>query len=235
MRGFLYKNIVLYKGELIIIGVIQLFISVIAIVSCATANLAPSESFPCLALFFSVFLMASLFEYQLFLPDEKKTVSSFIFSTPNGVNNHVICKYITLLFVNLLILLCCFFTDVIAHAVSDSSAKLAISTYVMFFFVGLIFAAYSTPFYLRFGIVAGNSAKYGFLGIIAVLLGVYALFGDMSFLTSGRFNEFVLKITSSSKLKWYPLIAFPITCIICYLSYRFSLVLYRKGAETFDK
>lgn len=235
MRGLLYKNLFTYRAELILIGVLQLIVSGIVLFVSATTKCLPQQLIECLMLFFCIFLMSGLFEYQLFLPDEEKAVCNFIFSIPGGPKSQVGSKYLTLFIANAAILLCCFITDVIACGICGSFEHLSLPIITLFFSISLIFAAYSTPFYLRFGMVAGNSAKYGAIGVLALVFGVYALFGDISFLDGNKFAEMLSKLMTKVTVTRIITVALPLAVLLYFASYGISLALYKKGADRFDK
>lgn len=235
MRGLLYKNFLLYRVDLIVIGCIQFIVSVTAILL-AAGNFPPEEKlFFSMALYFCVFLTSGLFEQQLFAPDETRVTSSFIISAPGGAKGHVESKYYTILIINLLILACCFLTDAAACVISGTNAYSVGAMCMLFFCINLIFSAFSTPFYIRFGSVYGNGAKFGTIGVLVLVVGIYALFGDISFLLGddplSAITEFVTSGNALLVLSLFP----AASVLLYYASYRLSLKLYRKGAESYEQ
>lgn len=98
MRGLLYKNFLLYRIELIVIGCIQLVASAtVLFMTCAEIYNPDEIMFFSMALYYCVFLLSGLFEQLMFHPDEKRVVSSFIISAPDGAKGHVQSKYYAIL------------------------------------------------------------------------------------------------------------------------------------------
>lgn len=233
MRGLLYKNFLLYRIDLIVIGCIQLIASAAAILV-AVDNFSPEETmFLSMVIYFCVFIISGLFEQQMFAPDEKQAVCSFIISAPGGARGHVQSKYYTILIVNLLILFCCFMTDTAVCGISGTTAYSTGSLCMLFFCISLIFSAFSAPFYIRFGSVYGNGVKFGALGVVVLIVGIYGLFGDISFLFGNDLRAAIMEFFSSGNALLI-LSLFPAaSLLIFYASYRVSLKLYGKGAASY--
>ena len=81
MAGLMYKNFLLYRIELIVIGVLQLFISATVLLTGITGASSPQGT---LILYGCMFLMLGFVESSLFAPDEKQTARNFLISTPTG-------------------------------------------------------------------------------------------------------------------------------------------------------
>lgn len=235
MRGLLYKNFLLYRVELIVIGCIQLVASATVVLLAAGSRLSEYINISYMALYFCVFLCSGLFESMMFTPDENRVTSSFIISAPGGAKGHIQSKYYTILVINLAILACCIMTDAAACAISGTTAYSACVPCLFFFCMNLLFSAFSTPFYIRFGSVYGNGAKYGVLGVLGLVVVIYALFGDITFLFGddpvAAITEF---LTSGNALLVLSLIP-TASVLLYYISYLLSLKLYRKGAENYEQ
>lgn len=236
MRGLLYKNFLLYRFCIIVIGCFQAVVSA-AVLAMTAADLYGAEDrmFFSMALYYLVFLLSSLLEQQLFTPDEKKSVSGFIISAPGGAKGHIQSKYYAILIINLLILDCCFMTDAAACAVSGTTGYSIGAMCMLFFCVNLLFSAFSTPFYIRLGAAFGNGVKYGALGVIVLILGIYGLFGDISFLLGGDPLEALAEFFSSGNALLVLSVIPAVSVLLYYASYRLSLVMYRKGAENYEQ
>lgn len=236
MRGLLYKNFLLYRVDLIVIGCIQFIASATAILMSA-AGIYNSEDIMLfsMTLYFCVFITSVLFEQQIFEPDEKRVVSSFIISAPGGTKGHIQSKYYTILIINLLILFCCFITDCIVCGVLKATDHSIGMLCVLFFCINLIFSAFSTPFYIRFGSVYGNYVKFGVLGVIILIAGIYGLFGDISFLLGDNPLAAIMEFLSRGNTLLVLSLFLAATVLIYYVSYWISLKLYRKGAESYEQ
>ena len=70
MAGLMYKNLLLYRMELIVIGVLQLFISTTVLLTGITDSGSPEGT---LLLYGCMFLIIGYIESGLFAPDEKQS------------------------------------------------------------------------------------------------------------------------------------------------------------------
>ncbi len=239
MSGIIYKNFLAYKLDLIVLGAMDL-ISIIAILL-ATAS-APEHSLEgmlmgvCPVIYFSMFFMVSIFDHQLFAADEKRTIGSFIISNPQGAKGHVEGKYYTLLIVNIATLVICFLTDTVICLIADSTMYSMGSVLMILFCGNILYTAFANPFYLRFGIVLGNSVKFGSLGVLFVIGFIYFLFGDISFiLESENLMETVMTLLSGDTAMII-LSIFPAVSILLYwVSCKISVPLYKKGVEAYEQ
>ncbi len=239
MSGILYKNFLAYKLDLIVLGAMDL-ISIIAILLVIAS--APAHSLEgtlmgvCPMIYFSMFLMVSIFDHQLFAADEKRTIGSFLISTPLGAKGHVEGKYYTLLIINIATLVICFLTDTIICLIVDSTMYSLGSVLMLLFCGNILYTAFANPFYLRFGIQLGNSVKFGALGVLFVIAGIYLLFGDISFiLESENLGEVIVEFLSSGTMLII-LSIFPALSIFLYwVSCKISIPLYKKGVEAYER
>ncbi len=239
MSGILYKNFLAYKLDLIALGAMDA-ICVVAILL-ATA-FAPAHSLEgmlssvCPMIYFSMFFMVSIFDHQLFAADEKRTIGSFIISTPLGAKGHVEGKYYTLLIVNIATLVICFLTDTIICLIVDSTIYSMGAVLMIIFCINILYTAFGNPFYLRFGITLGNSVKFGSIGVLFLIGLIYFLFGDISFiLESENLMETVMTLLSSDTAMVI-LSIFPAFSILLYwVSCKISVPLYKKGVEAYEQ
>lgn len=239
MSGILYKNFLAYKLDLIVLGAMDA-ISIITILL-ATAS-APAQSLEvmltgiCPMIYFAMFFMVSIFDHQLFAADEKRTIGSFNISCPAGAKGHVEGKYYTLLIVNIATLVICFLTDTVICLIADSTMYSMGSVLMIIFCGNILYTAFANPFYLRFGIVLGNSVKFGSLGVLFVIGLIYFLFGDISFiLESENLMETVMTLLSGDTAMII-LSIFPAVSILLYwVSCKISVPLYKKGVEAYEQ
>ena len=239
MSGILYKNFLAYKLDLIALGIMDA-ICIFTIIF-ATASAPPHQQEGiligiCPMVYFFMFFMVSIFDHQLFAADEKRTIGSFIISNPQGAKGHVEGKYYTLLIVNIATLVICFLTDTIICLIVDSVMYTMSSALTIIFCLNILYSAFGNPFYLRFGIMLGNTVKFGSLGILIFIGIIYFLFGDISFiLESENLAETILAFLSSETMLVI-LSAFPAVCILLYwVSCKISIPLYKKGVEAYEQ
>lgn len=238
MGGIIYKNLCIYKLDLIVLAFMGLITSLTILLSAGSVPEYERESmlmgmYP--VLYFFVFFMSTLFEHQIFLADENRTINSFIISTPFGAKGHVEGKYYTILIVNIMMLVWCFITDTIVCLIVNTNAYSMGIVLMLLFCWNLLCSAFSNPFYLRFGTTYGNAARFGALGVIVVVIGVYFLFGDISFLFGddplAAIMEFLTGETMILILSLFP----AVSVLLYYISCKISVPLYRKGVEEYEQ
>ena len=239
MSGILYKNFLAYKLDLIALSIMDLICIFAVIFATASAPVHQQEGILigiCPVIYFFMFFMVSIFDHQLFATDEKRTIGSFIISCPSGAKGHVEGKYYALLIVNIATLVICFLTDTVICLIADSTMYSMGSALIIIFCGNIIYTAFANPFYLRFGIILGNTVKFGSLGVLFVIGFIYFLFGDISFiLESENLSETVMTLLSGD-VAMIILSIFPAVSILLYwISCKISVTLYKKGVEAYEQ
>lgn len=230
MAGLMYKNFLLYWMELIVILVVQLFISATVLLTGITGMGSPEGT---LLLYGCMFLIVGYIESGLFASEENRSARNFLISTPTGAAGHIESKYWFLLLVNLGVMICCFLTDTMVFALTADENTMTCVMLVLLFSMSLVMDALSLPFIIYFGTNYGLSAKASALGIILLLVLVYALFGDISYFLSNDFMTALEKLFEDENVLLM-LGIFPYTAAVLYwLSCRLSVVLFKKGAENY--
>lgn len=231
MAGLMYKNLLLYRMELIVIAALQLFISATVLLTGITGSGSPEGT---LLLYGCMFLIIGYMESGLFAPDEKQSARNFLISAPTGAAGHIGSKYWFLLLVNLGVMICCFLTDTVVFALTGDESTMMGVMLVLLFSMSLVMDALSLPFIICFGTNSGLTAKASALGVILLLVLVYALFGDISYFLSNDFLTAIEKLFEDSNILLM-LGQLPYAAALLYwLSCRLSIVLFRKGAENYD-
>ena len=231
MSGIIYKNFLAYKLDLIVLGAMDLFCIVAILLATASAPAHSLEGMltsVCPMIYFAMFFMVSIFDHQLFAADEKRTIGSFNISCPAGAKGHVEGKYYTLLIVNIATLVICLIAD---------STMYSMGSALMIIFCGnILYTAFANPFYLRFGIIFGNTVKFGSLGVLFLIGLIYFLFGDISFILEGdNMMEMVMALLSGDAAMII-LSIFPAVSILLYrVSCKISVPLYIKGVEAYEQ
>lgn len=239
MSGLLYKNFFLWKMEIIVIGVMQIICSVTNVLF-AINNAGGNENamMECMMMnvlvYFTMFYLVGIFDGGLFSNDEKRVTTCFIISTPKGAKSHVQSKYYALLIVYLAVLFFCFITDVICCVILGSVYYSCSGVLVFGFAFGILLTAFGVPFTIRFGSNHGGNIKLSTAGVLIMLVGVYFLFGDISFFNAENPMEVIMEyLTSGNAMLILSLVPL-ISILLYYVSYRISLALYKKGAENYD-
>lgn len=238
MAGHIYKNLYLCKGSIIFITVMGVVCSGVCISTAVFETLSPSFEPPEYALlfpicYFLVYFVASISLTSLFTGDERSSWVSFAASTPSAAKGQVLGKYYTILLVNVWITFICFISDMIVSLIVPELNSLMAVFFI--FICMMIYYSVSMPFSIRFGgdkglAVAGVVAGLWVFGGI-----VYLLFGDISFFDTddplGAIRKWLSGEWTVVVLAVLPYIA----AALYYLSYRVSLKLYPKGAESYGQ
>lgn len=231
MAGLMYKNLLLYRMELIVIGVLQLFISTTVVLTGITDSGSPEGT---LLLYGCMFLIIGYIESGLFAPDEKQSARNFLIAAPTGAAGHIVSKYLFLMLVNLGVLICCFLTDTLVFALTADENTMTGVMLVFLFSMSLVMDALSLPFIVYFGTNYGLNAKASALGVLLLLVLLYALFGDISYFLSNSFMTAIEKLFEDENvLLMLGLLPYG-SGLLYWLSCRLSVVLFRKGAENYD-
>ncbi len=235
MGGLLYKNFFQYRWELLVIAVLQ-FIATLTVILATMSPLTKSDDMviTSVLMYAMVFFVLGFFESGMFAPDEKRTAMSFIISAPTGAKQHIGSKYLTVLLIYLGVLACCFLTDAAAVAITGD-ATISVTMPLIIIFSGALFLeALSLPFMVYFGSAQGTNAKGRTLLILGYIIGMYILFGDISLFLEEDFLEAVKQFFTQGNiiliLGIFPYIALA----LYYLSFRISVLLFRKGADNYD-
>ncbi len=231
MSGLMYKNFLLFRMELLVIGILQVFISGTVLLTTLTGMGSPAGT---LAMYLCMFLILSFIESGLFAPDESPVARSFLISAPTTATGHIESKYYFILLLNLAVLIFCFLTDTVAFAVTADENTMTGVMLVLLLSVSLMMEAFSLPFIAYFGANYGITVKGTALGVLLLLVMLYALFGDISYFLSNDFMTALEKLFKDENilfmLSLLPYVAFG----LFYGSCRLSCFLYRKGAEHYD-
>ncbi len=235
MGGLLYKNFFQYRWELLVIAVLQ-FIATLTVLLAAMSPQTKGDNMVMTAvlMYAMVFFVLGFFESGMFAADEKRTAMSFIISAPTGARQHVGSKYLTVLLIYLSVLTCCFLTDAAAVAIKGDAAISVTLPLIIIFSGSLFLEALSLPFMVYFGSAQGTNAKGTTLLVLCYILGMYILFGDISMFLEEDFLAAVKQFFSQGNIMLmlgiFPYIAMG----LYYLSFRISVLLFRKGADNYD-
>lgn len=245
MKGLLYKDYVLFKKSFWTLLGVGAFILIVFCFGIAEMNISLGINSPEEALgttmanamgYFCLFILLTPLSASLFTPDEKPTTVGFIFSTPQAAKGQIQSKYYFLLILNLGILFLCFITDTIIMGRMGEYAASAISACLIFFCLNLILLSIRVPIHVRFGSAMSFPVQIAGYMLITSCILLYALFGDISFFMEDHDLVTILKEYLSSEKVVFALSLIPyLSVAMYYLSYRISLVLYRKGVETYEQ
>lgn len=246
MKGFLYKDFVLYKKALLPLGLIAAFVFIVCCGGITGMQVSmgihsPEDALSLTSIhaigYFCIFILITPLSSSLFTPDEKPTTVGFLFSTPQAAKGQIQSKYFFLLIESLVVLFLCFIVDTIMIVWVGEYASSASSICLIFFCLNLILLSIRVPLHVRFG--SAMSFPVQIAGIILITSGIiiYALFGNISFFVEGSRSllDVLTEYFSSEKVVFVLSLIPYISVLMYYLSYRISLALYRKGVETYEQ
>lgn len=230
MKGLLYKDFFLLKNGLLFAAIFQAVISGVCIFI-AIPSIGFSTEISILmmaACYYLSFMILAIINQELFALDENRSWGSFIISTPQTAKGQVASKYYMILIENIILLFCCFLTDVIVTCVAGDVMVTAIIACMFIFCLRILIHAIEIPFLLLFGSRVGGSVKSVLLVLLFFILLCYGLFGDISFLFGDDPAAAFLAFMNSGNIIWVGAI-FPYAAAVLYvLSYHISVRLYQE-------
>ena len=234
MQGLMYKQLMTFRIPAFMIIGLQLLVLVSAI---AVYNENPAQGDQSLmqAVMIAPFIMFSITNAELFRYDEREKWCCFAASTPQTSRGQVMVKYYFTLAAHSVILFVGMLLDGVFMAVAGTAAGSSMTMGVLAYCISLIMNALEYPFYFRFGSDHGSQVKGASIWTVILLIMIYLLFGDISFLFDGNFSEFFAALFSSTAMMWSMAVLPAASLVIFYLSYLVSLKMYRKGMESYEQ
>lgn len=233
MKGFLYKDLVMSKMSLIVIAVMTV-LSAITEIGFECSNKNPDAAIVGYAIVIMAFYAIGLLDTSLFTFDEKRLWQNFAASTPQSFRAQAQSKYLLVLAINLFPVFVFLVSDLVgALIVGRYFGSVSQIAFAMFSFQ-IFISAVEIPFFIRFGSKNGANIKLAIIGVIFLAIGIYLLFGDISFLFEGNFSEFIINFFDKGGIVWAMALLPYVSLALYFLSYRISVSLYRKGAECYD-
>ena len=240
MRGLLYKNFRINLSSFRLNIIVTLICCAIAIISCALngKDFISEENggtLMLLLLYYFAFMMPSLTSNLLFEADENKTASAFAMSLPQGGKGHIESKYWYILIQFLIVLFITFMTDTVIYGILGGAFS-ATALLAMIFSWRLLLSAIEIPFVIRFGSQKGIAIKGLVIAFIAMILLIYLMFGNISWLINSDDPLKALMNWLNSGKVLFPISLFPfISCGAYRLSCKISVKVFREGAENYEQ
>ena len=236
MCGLLYKEFYQFKIDLYVMGILALIFLALGIG--ATADPETEAQSTCMMLsmiYFFVILLGSIISSEFFTKDEKRPWCNFAFALPQTEKGQVTAKYYAVLIWHLALLFLCFITDTISIAVYGSAAISGMMIAVVIFAFRMLVMAFEIPCMIRYGATTGINVEGSVVGILFMLVGIYALFGDISFFLQENVRDAIWDFLMSGNVIWIVALLPYVAGVAYYISYRVSLKMYRKGAESYGQ
>ena len=233
MRGLMYKQLMTFRVPAEIIIAAQLLMAVTGL-SVYQNNTARGDRSLMAAVMIVPFILFSMTNGELFRYDEREKWCCFAASTPQTLKGQVLVKYYFTLAAHSVILFVGMLCDCVFVGVTDTAVS-CISTGVLFYCISLILNALEYPFYFRFGSDHGGQVKAASVWTIILLIMIYLLFGDISFLLNMELPDLNSLINNNSLMMWTMALLPAAAAVIFFLSYLISLKMYRKGMESYEQ
>lgn len=229
MKGLLYKEFFLLKSGLIFMAVFQTIISGICI-SLPVIGFDVGASVILTAIcYYLSFAILAFVNQELFTHDENRPWGSFVSSTPQTSAGQVASKYYMILIGNLVLLLCCYLTDVIVVCLVGDTGYSTIVVGMFVFCIRIITHSIEIPFIIRFGSGVGSSVKGVLLALVGLIVVCYGLFGDISFLFGDDPIAAIREFIISGNVIWIVALIPGAAAGVYYLSYVISVKLYKEA------
>lgn len=232
MRGLMYKQLMTFRAPALMIIGLQLFLTAMAMMSFAENQL--NQGFIAVSMV-APFVLFSVTNSELFRYDEREKWCCFAASTPQTSKGQVQVKYYFTLAANSVILFVGMLCDAVFIEVAGTTTVSSMTVGVLFFCLSLFMNALEYPFFFRFGSEHGGQVKGASTCVVILLILIYLLFGDISFLLDNNLAEFLLGLFSSTAALWTMALLPAVSLVLFYLSYLISLKMYRKGMESYEQ
>ena len=252
MRGLIIKDLYIARKTLLIyFGAMvlnSLFFVIVGTFLFINEDLNGMVNNTSLIIAFLCLIVRNNLQGRLIGIDERRKWGYFGVSTPVATRGIVAAKYAVVFLLSFVGFVFCFIMDIIFSFVTGVYINNSI-IYMGILFLDIIWFAIELPFVIRYGSKRGVNIKVAVILIIALCIGVYALFGDISYFMKGegfvnQIQEAVMNINGNevadkllrqdaSKLLIASLVPHIIVGLY-YLSYRISCKLYLKGTEEYD-
>ena len=233
MRGLMYKQFMTFRAPAAIIIGFQLFLAAMAILIYFENPEQGDRSLMTVAMI-APFILFSITNSELFRYDEREKWCCFAASTPQTSTGQVRVKYCFTLAAHSVMLFVGMLCDAVFIAVLGDTTASGMTVGVLFFCISLIMNALEYPFYFRFGSDHGSQVKGASIWAVVLLIMIYLLFGDISFLLGENLTDFFAALFSSTAMMWNMALLPAASLVIFYLSYLVSQRMYRKGMENYE-
>ena len=236
MRGLLYKEFYQFKIDLYVMSILALIFLTLGIGTTADPEAEAQSTCMLLSMIYLfVIVLGSIISSEFFTKDEKRPWCNFAFALPQTGKGQVTAKYYAVLIWHVALLFLCFIADTISVAVYGSPEISAVMIAVMAFAFRILVMAFEIPCMVRYGATTGINVEGSVVGILFMLAGIYALFGDISFFLQENVRDAIWDFLMSGNVIWILALLPYVAGVAYYISYRVSLKMYRKGAESYGQ
>ena len=252
MRGLIYKDLYLIRHRFITCMIMVALVIVMLIIIAALPGDFPAPVAPVIAIFINVyivFLFPVVLYSEIMKKDTKKEWSYYSITIPGAEDEVIAAKYTVVFIVYFLSYALCTVIDIFAgilfnERVDSSTVVLAV---ILF---NILLNAIEMPLCYRFGVDKGSHIRVAITLILALVVVIYLLFGNLEWAMGQDGIFWVIKDAmdkdlnimnvayyqaskSLKKLALYEVIIASllphVVVIIYFISYRISCRVYKKG------
>ena len=228
MRGLLYNQFGTFRMPLICISVMPVFFLIFTIFDSQNSYSVDFGLNACIIMPYIIFLLINA---ELFRFSENQKWRNFAISTPISVKGQVAVKYVFTIMIYAAILLFGVFGCFIATLMTGENQFTHMQAGLIFFGISLILNSFDYPFYFRFGSENGSRIKAASILFVIILVLIYGLFGDVSFLFGDSSAQDLYNFMKSPPIKLMTWLIPTISVALFVISYIVSLSLCRNGIE----
>ena len=235
MYGFMYKDIITNKKIFVLMSVMMIMMFIICALNGGSGQGEAEYAdiiLPC-----SLFFFSGTLEMSIFSSDERRKFSAHVISLPDGVRTYVGAKYLLIYIMTMLTTVISLVMGAVMYDINSSENFTGDLSLIMFV-IQLYLRAVDIPFTAAFGSMKGMNVKAVSILLIAFLVMIYLLFGDLGALgnITQHIYDFAQIFDSENTfavflISFFGLAAFP----VYFISYKISCRVYPKGAAHYDK
>lgn len=238
MKGYLYHNIVLSRANLIMMAVIEGFlvaawIAYVVLMHHANEMDMTSATFVGGIILFGSLLSTELVSMDLFKNCEGDLWCSFAIASPASVEGYLGAKYKILFAIDLMLPALWLVVDAILGAWYEQTLAMASTAFLLCCLL-LLLQSLELAVAVRLGGSFGSYVKAVVFALMMLGAVVYGLFGDLSFFRQEDPLSALQEAVFSGKT-FLCLGCLPYIALVAYwLSYRYSVAVYRKGVIHYE-
>ena len=248
MLGFLYKDIITNKKNLLILLLVLIFMNGMVFMIFVGDN--PESAISGMGILFKLiifsfsafsFFISGAMSSNYFKTDERKKWGYYVMSTPRGAVKQIVSKYTLVLIVAGFTYAIPLIVNIIVRkAFPEYDIPNVSGVILIFLFIMLFLRAVETPFIVGLGQKAGEKVKAMIMIGIILFAMIYLMFADISWMGSSdqvieKLFEIINKIRFTDFINTWGgrlvLMSVPLYILSCFISVK----VYNHGIEKIEK
>ena len=248
MLGFLYKDIITNKTNLLILLLVLIFMNGMVFMLFVGDN--PEATISGMGVLFKImifsfsafsFFISGAMSSNYFKTDERKKWGYYVVSTPRGAVKQIVSKYVLVLIVASVTYVIPLIVNIIVRkAFPEYDIPNVSGVILIFLFIMLFLRAIETPFIVGLGQKAGEKVKAAIMIGFFLFALIYMMFADISWMGSSdqvieKIFEMINKIRFTDFINTWGgrlvLMSIPLYMLSCFI----SIKVYNYGIERIEK